>query len=408
MYSQISVPAARRREASPGERISATRAFVGMSKSLISQRVYRALSILAFGLLSVGSGLASERTGSDVWSIPYPAPFDSSQLVRPQSAIRVEKNGFVDESGVEFVFRGVSIADPAKLVDEGRWTSEIFAVVAEWGANTVRVPIHPPAWRGLGPERYLELIDEAVVWANQLGLYLIIDWHSIGYLPTEQYQHVMYDTTKKETLGFWRTIAFRYEGVPTIAVYEIFNEPTTQGNTLGIRDWQEWKTFNEYVIDMIYARDTAVIPLVAGFDWAYDLRDVRTSPVQRDGIAYSVHPYPQKAKPKKETREEFFRLWQETWGFVSETYPMIASELGWVREDGYGAHIPVINDGSYGPMIMDFLQQRGISWIAWAFDPKWSPVLITDWEFNPSEQGRFFRDAMKKAKETRSNDVSKE
>ncbi len=350
---------------------------------------FRCLTLLAMSFMSLAQ--AGDNELGEFWTVPYPQPFDSSQLGRSQSLIRVEQNGFVDDSGSEFVFRGVSIADPLKLVKEGKWSAGLFDVVAEWGANTVRLPIHPPAWRQLGPDRYLELIDEAVVWANRHDMYLIIDWHSIGYLPTEQYQHVMYDTTIKETLDFWRIIAFRYQGIPTVAVYEIFNEPTTQGNTLGARDWQEWKSFNELVIDMIYARDPNVIPLVAGFDWAYDLRNVRAAPIERPGVAYAAHPYPQKAKPDNRSDDEYFRLWDESWGYVSDSYPMIASELGWVREDGYGAHIPVIDDGSYGPRIMKFMQQRGISWIAWCFDPQWSPVLITDWDFSPSEQGYFFR-----------------
>ncbi len=359
--------------------------------------------VLAAMLLAC-TGLAADQHRFETWSKPYPEPFDKSLLVNSPSTIRVDENRFVDDNDSEFVFRGVSVADPLKLVDDGMWTFELFEEVSDWGANTIRLPIHPPAWRELGPYEYLKLIDEAVVWANRLDMYLIIDWHSIGYLPTEQYQHVSYDTTIKETRDFWRKIAFRYKDVPTVAVYEIFNEPTTQGNTLGTRDWNEWRELNESIIDMIYARDRSVIPLVAGFNWAYDLRDVRDAPIRRNGVAYSVHPYPQKAKPDVQSDAEFFRLWQETWGFVSKEYPMIASELGWVRENGFGAHIPVIDDGSYGPRIMKFMQDRGISWIAWAFDPKWSPVLITDWDFTPSEQGRFFRDAMREAERAAASD----
>ena len=77
---------------------------------------------------------------------------------------------------------------------------------------------------------------------------------------------------------------------------------------------------------------------------------------------------------------------------------MILTEIGWVRPDGYGAHIPIKNDGSYGPMIAEYMDKKGISWIAWCFNPDWSPVLIEDWDFTPSEQGRFFRDLMLKAR----------
>lgn len=43
------------------------------------------------------------------------------------------------------------------------------------------------------------------------------------------------------------------------------------------------------------------------------------------------------------------------------------------QPDGYGAHIPVKNDGSCGPQIVEYLEGRGMSWIVWVFDPQWSP-----------------------------------
>ena len=120
-------------------------------------------------------------------------------------------------------------------------------------------------------------------------------------------------------------------------------------------------------------------------------RKMARKPVSKSCVS---HPYPQKAKPEVPDKESYFALWEEVWGFVADDYPMILTELGWVREDGYGAHIPVINDGSYGPMIAEFIESKGLSWTAWIFDPDWSPVLIEDWEFTPSEQGEFFRQLM--------------
>ena len=334
----------------------------------------------------------------DWWNEPYPQRFESAQL-ESQTTIRVERNRFVNETGSTFIFRGVNIADPDKLVKQDQWKESLFDELASnWAVNTVRIPVHPVAWREHGPDSYLKLLDQAVVWANKRDLYLIIDWHSIGYLPTEQYQHPMYDTTQKETRDFWRRIAYRYKDVPTVAVYELFNEPTTQDNTLGRRDWKEWKALNESLIDMIYAQDKTAIPLVAGFNWAYDLTHVRKQPIKRDGVAYAVHPYPQKAKPEVPSKENFFKLWQQSWGYVADRHPMIATELGWVGEDGYGAHVPVINDGTYGPQIVEFMEERGISWTVWVFDPDWSPTMIEDWDFTPTEQGSFFKQALQDIK----------
>lgn len=248
--------------------------------------------------------------------------------------------------------------------------------------------------RGRGDVEYFALLDEAVLWANALGLYLILDWHSIGYLPNELFQDPIYETTLTETLRFWRSAAARYKNVPTLALYEIFNEPTTMGTALGQPDWESWKTLNEKIIDLIRANNPAAIPLVAGFDWAYDLTPVQNQPISRDGIAYAVHPYPQKAHPQSPTEEGFHQVWQRDWGFVAERYPVVASELGWVRPGGRGAHVPVLNDGSYGPQIVSFMEARGISWMAWCFDPDWAPAMIEDWQFHPTEQGTFFKQVM--------------
>lgn len=337
------------------------------------------------------------------WNIPYPTSFDMEALTNQQSFIKVDGNSFVDESGEEFIFRGVNIADPDKLAYQDRWNKELFAEIDRWGANTVRIPIHPLAWRIRGKQWYFDRIDEAVQWANELDMYLILDWHSIGNLEAELFQHVMYVTTQAETTQFWRDVALRYKGVPTIAVYELFNEPThdyigTGEYSLGKADWSTWRVMLEELIDLIYVYDRNVIPLVAGYNWAYDLAPVAEEPVRREGVAYTIHPYPQKAKPKVKNKENFFKSWEQTWGYVADKYPLIATEFGWVREDGFGAHVPVINnDGTYGPNIIEFFEKKDISYTVWIFDPDWSPTMINDWDFTPSEQGAFFKKVMQEA-----------
>lgn len=338
-----------------------------------------------------------QNDANEWWNIPYPQAFDSSQL-KAQSFIKVKGNKFVDEQGKEVVFRGVNIADPDKLVKQGQWKKSLFEELDRWGVNMVRLPIHPLAYRERGRESYFKLLDQAVIWANDLDMYLILDWHSIGYLETEVFQHPMYYTSKGETLTFWKDMAQHYKGVPTFAVYELFNEPTTSGGAYGKLDWEAWRTFNEELIDLIRVIDDNVVPMVAGFNWAYDLTQVKDRPFRREGIAYAIHPYPQKEKLKGKARTQkgFHKAWDLKWGHLAKKYPMIASEIGWVQPDGYGAHIPVKDDGSYGPYIESFLEERGISWTVWCFDPHWSPTMIEDWSFTPTEQGAFFKKVMQK------------
>lgn len=330
----------------------------------------------------------STLAGAAWWNTPYPQPFDAKALARAPSRISVKDNHFVDESGQVVVLQGVSIADPDHLEREGQWKERLFQEVAAWGANVVRVPVHPAAWRGVGKGAYLRLLDEALVWANRAGLYVIVDWHTIGNLKTELFQHPMYDTTQAETFEFWRTIAFRYKDQSTFAFYELFNEPTVYKGTLGRMSWAEWKAMNEEMIHIIRAHDQKVIPLVAGFNWAYELGPVDKDPISAAGIAYVSHPYPMK------TTAPFEKNWDRDFGFVTKKYPLFATEIGYMRKDGLGAHNPVIDDGSYGPRMTTYLAERGASWVAWVFHPSWSPQLISDWNYTPTESGAHFRKVM--------------
>ncbi len=298
--------------------------------------------------------------------------------------IKVGGNKFVTESGETIVFKGIDFSDPDKLEKDGHWNAAYFQMVKNWGANVVRFAVHPTAWRSRGQEDNLKLIDKGVQWAADLEMYVIIDWHSIGNLRSEMFQAPMYETTKKETFEFWRTISKTYRGNSTVAFYEIFNEPTVFNGQLGIMSWNQWKGIAEEIITIIYAHNPDAIPLVGGLNWAYDLTPVKTYPVELPGIAYVTHPYPQKREQPWETK------WEKDWGFVADTYPVFATEFGFMSADDKGAHIPVISDEEYGQRIMNYLTEKGISWSVWCFDPDWSPQLISDWNFTPTRQGKFF------------------
>ena len=89
--------------------------------------------------------------------------------------ISIKGNRFVNESGKTMIFQGVNIRDPHNLEEDGNWTLSHFKEAKKWGANIIRLPIHPVAWRARGEAEYLKLIDQAVEWAGQLDLYLILD-----------------------------------------------------------------------------------------------------------------------------------------------------------------------------------------------------------------------------------------
>jgi hypothetical protein len=311
----------------------------------------------------------------------HPVPNAKAELL---PLISVKGNRFVDPAGEPVLFRGLAVADPDKLASQGRWNRDLFVAVKAMGATVVRLPVHPIAWRNRTPAAYLKLLDQGVAWCADLGIYVIIDWHSIGNLKSGMFQAPMYETSTAETLAFWRTMAMHFNGNHTVAFFELFNEPTHFRGMLGPMSWTEWRELNEEMIGVIRYWDKDTIPIVAGFDWAYDLDPVHYDPVKAEGIAYAVHPYPNKRPQPWEPR------WEENFAFVADRYPMIATEIGFGLKPG-----ETVDKTHYGDRITHFLEERGISWVAWVFDPEWGPPLLRSFDgFALTGSGEFFRQAL--------------
>jgi endoglucanase len=312
------------------------------------------------------------------WHDTQPGGPQKSPQAKKLPLISVRGNRFVDPQGKPVLFRGLSIADPDKIQQQGHWNRELFVKVKETGAGLVRIPVHPIAWRERTPGEYLTLLDQAVEWCTELGMYIIVDWHTIGNLKAGLFQDPMYETSMAETFNFWRTIASHFAGHNTVAFYELFNEPTLYSNQLGRMTWDEWKRINEDLIVMIRAYDLETIPLVAGLDWAYDLTPLRISPIEAERVGYVTHPYAHKRPKPWEPK------WEEDFGFAASQFPVFATEFGFAG-----------GPGDYGPAIIKYLEGRGISWAAWVFDPEWWPQMIRSWDsYALTESGEFFKQAM--------------
>jgi aryl-phospho-beta-D-glucosidase BglC (GH1 family) len=322
------------------------------------------------------------------WTPPPPPPAGAETLPR----LRVEGNRIVDAEGRPVLLRGASISDPDKLAGQGHWNKGHFEQVKKLGAGVVRIPVHPVAWRNRGPQEYVKLLDQAVAWCTELEMYAMIDWHSIGNLETELFQAPMYDTTKRETLEFWRAVARRYSVHNTVAFYEIFNEPTTFRGQLGDVRWSDWKATNQTIIRLIRSYGGEGVPIVAGFDWAYDLTPLLEDPLDLPGVAYAVHPYEHKRSKPWEPK------WEEDFGFAAARFPLVATEFGFGGRPTPGGGA----GAEYGEAIVNYLEAKNVSWVAWCFDPEWGPPLLKNWNYELAPSGEFFQSRMKTAGEKKS------
>ncbi len=114
------------------------------------------------------------------------------------------------------------------------------------------------------------------------------------------------------------------------------------------------------------------------------------------GIGYTVHPYSNKRTRPWEPK------WEEDFGFAASKYPVIATEFGGFARppatEGAIANAETPGTGSrnpaYGPSIIKYLEDKGISWTVWCFDPEWVPTLLRNWNYELNASGEFAKAAM--------------
>jgi hypothetical protein len=299
--------------------------------------------------------------------------------------VEITENYFTVE-GDTIVFKGLCLEDLGSLNDQGHWGEEYIHQASLWNVNVVRFPVHPVHMKNMGKDKYIAELKKGVEWAKKYNMYSIIDWHIIGNLKDEKWQHPMYETTKLETLDFWATIAKEFKDEPAIAFYELYNEPTVFNGQLGEMTWNELMDEYARIIDTVRAYDTTTITLLGGLNWAYDISGLKDYDPGFKNNAYTAHPYPQK------NEEPWFENWDNAFGFASEKYPIVCTEFGYAYADQVGAHIPVISDDHYGEEILEYFNSRNLSYTAWCFSWNWHPTLLKDSTYTPQVgQGEFFK-----------------
>ena len=254
---------------------------------------------------------------------------------------------------------------------------EIRTIVTDWGANIIRLPFNQDwALNGTGGytgDQYLAALDEVISWAADLGAYTILDlqWLDAGtvYGHTTDRSGVSRDnhvppTPNPGTIDLWCLLANRYRNEPAV-LFDLLNEPhdplpddllplylvapdgaivQSDGDFVGPREWLPWARRLTEEIRRI--RPDGLI-LVAGVDWAFDLRKIR---VDAANIVYSAHIYSN--RPDK------------TWGRAlggSDEAPVFVGEWGGHDEDL-----------DFGKNLAQLMRQQGLGWAAWSWvdDPQ--------------------------------------
>lgn len=274
-------------------------------------------------------------------------------------ALRVDGLRLVDAAGRDVLLRGASIADPHPLGKDFR--KDRFEILArEWKVNCVRVPVHPGYWKARGADHYDKLLDQAVDWGRELGLYVIIDYHAIGNPKTGKAQKDKpeYDSSMDLARKFWKHVPTRYKDNPWV-LYEVFNEP------MGIA-WKDLRPLEAELVGIIREAAPDSVVIVSSPDWTYDLRGAAAEPHEAKNLLYAWHAYPNRGVS-----------WDDYVGAALRKFPLIATEWGF---NLFGDNTTRGNTEDFALPLLRMMEERRIHWTAWCWHPTWDPPLLEGWE----------------------------
>ncbi len=353
------------------------------------KRIPIILAILLAMLSAIGCG------GSDSPANPADTSTDPDTTSIPESfpgEVRFTTSG-TEINGVPTRLRGMNMVDPIAqatwgLPEEvGPYSRSYYEEARTWGAEIVRIPIHPEFWRE-DIAQSMGVMRQVVDWSAELGLYVILDFHGIGMLHQGRFEEAVTTTSTAEFLEFWRLTSIEFADDDHIAAYGLFNEQVNLNSpdTTTAADWLAWKADAETAIDVIRANDSGTAILVGGLHWSYDLSLAVAHPIERDYIAYDVHVYP--FTPD-------FKSWEEAIGEPSRTLPIFVGEWGW-DVTGLYDELDFGEPGEYGPAVIAFMNSHNFSWTAWVFSAVWDPRMLTDWDYGATDFGAFVRSELAK------------
>lgn len=356
----------------------------------------RAVVILAVGLLTgcdagrVSSPPSTASGGAGPFVGPSPGaggvlPDGAPNMARPATPSPVAPGGYFTygnavykADGTKHLFHGVD-RPSLEWSRTGENLSEgDYQVMASWGSNVVRIALNQSFWlQGTG---YPETVDQQVQWAEGAGLDVILDlhWSDRGQGGTAAQQR-MADTNSKT---FWGQVAEKYKGDGRVQ-FELYNEPHDV-------TWDVWQNGGpsgdgftvvgmQELYDTVRAAGANNLVIIGGLQNAYDLTGVPSHRIKGYNIAYATHPYD---FPNKQPSN-----WPRDWGYLASSDPIVVTEFGVISGSC---------DTTYYSSLIQYADQVGASWTAWAWyvaDCKF-PAMITDWNGDPTAAGSVVKTAL--------------
>jgi endoglucanase len=205
--------------------------------------------------------------------------------------------------------------------------------IAQLGFNSVRPAMNARLFLSEGEnpvyqDEGFELLDNLIKWCKQSGIYVIIDMHAapggqtgqnIDDSANDQPELFMNPTNQDRLVALWVKIAARYKDEPTVAAYDLLNEPLPERTGAEAKYKDALEPLYKRITQAIRAVDKKHMITVEGANWANDWA-VFSTPFDNN-MVYQFHYYcwddPTKLKSIHEYLDFRKRLGAPVW--VGET-----------------------------------------------------------------------------------------
>lgn len=254
-------------------------------------------------------------------------------FLKTQGLLRTDGTQFAFGNSTVVILRGVDLTGYEYMppIQWAHYESD-YATIASWGFNVARLPI---SWENLEPragvydDSYLQKVDQDVAWAQQYGIYIVLDMHQIcwssqftycngrwtagipkwavsGYSNSETGMQLMIHdffsglgpngtppspsnpSMQQSFFAAWKHVASRYRNDSAIAGYDVLNEPTVGYN-------MTYSTFTSTILPSFYTNAIDAIRTVDSYHicfWEGADGQPTDTAIQRPNVAYAPH-YPQ-------------------------------------------------------------------------------------------------------------------
>lgn len=165
-----------------------------------------------------------------------------------------------------------------------------FENIKAMGVEVIRLPVWFEVWNDGAPDYKISEdcfinLDDAISWCNELGMYLIIDFHNNcdGASKTDP-------NIEKVIMKVWPQIAERYKNQSDYVIYEVMNEPHLKSGNINA-DIKKWGEIQGKVLTAIRQIDKKHYVIVGGADWNSIDSMLKLPDYTDDKLIYNFHDY---------------------------------------------------------------------------------------------------------------------